>query len=106
MGQDDRAGAGGLHGGEDVQQEGEVAVLVWRHRRGRSGRNGCRWSGRSPGLGREGRVGDDEVEGLESVSDAMNCGSPMTSPCAISASSRPCMIMFILARPRVVMSIS
>lgn len=67
MRQDDRARAGGLHRGEDVQQEGKIAVLGGRFAIVEAAVFRLRRQPCGPGLGREGRVGDDEVEGLEAV---------------------------------------
>ena len=66
MRQNDRAFAGALERGEDVQQEGVVAVLL---RRDAELEAAVLVIGRveavAPGLGGERRIGDDEVEGLE-----------------------------------------
>ncbi len=66
--ENDRAFAGALEAGEDVQQEGIVAVLL---RRDAELEAAIQVIGRieavAPGLGGERKIGDDEVEGLEAA---------------------------------------
>jgi len=65
MGKDHSARAGGLHGGEDVQEEGEVAILLGRHPQIEATEPALCRQARAPRLRREGRIGDHEVEGLD-----------------------------------------
>ena len=64
--QDDRALAGALEAGEDVEQKGVVAVLRRRDAELEALELVVgRVEAVAPRLGRERRIGDDEVEGLE-----------------------------------------
>ena len=66
MRENDRAFAGALEASEDVQQKGVVAVLHGRNAELKSMELVLgRIESVAPGFGRERRIGDDEVEGLE-----------------------------------------
>ena len=66
--QDHRAAAGALHRGQDVQQEGIVAVLGGWGAVGEAPVHvAAHVDAVAPGFGREGRVGHHEVEGLQGV---------------------------------------
>ena len=72
----DRAFACALEAGEDVQQEGIVAVLL---RRNAECKAAIQVIGRveavAPGFGGERKIGDDEVEGLEAAVGALEVGT-------------------------------
>ena len=101
--QDDRRLAGALERLEDVQQEGVVAVLLGR--RAELEAAVVVLQPVAPRLDRERRIHDGEVEGRElGALGELRAGDRVAL--AMSASSLPCRIMFILASAQVALSFS
>ena len=98
--------AAALHGADDVEQEGVVALLGGRLAplEALVGIMGRRETG-GPSLNREGWVGDDEIVSAE-FSPSLNLGSERVFPVRMFAVGKSCRIMFMRARPAVVTSIS
>ena len=99
---------GALEAGEHVEQEGEVAILLRRDAELEAMKLVViRVEPVAPGLEREWRVGDHEIEGLEPpVRASWKCGPASTLSCQISAVGQSWRIIFMRASAAVALSIS